>query len=98
MYKRFSALALALALMAAGPLLADTAKGRIKDISKKASTIQLDVKDKDPVVIRFDQNTKFVEAAGIDDLGPPDLIKVEYQPGKPATSITKVVFNLPPGV
>ena len=98
MSKRISVLALAVGLMVAGPLLADEVKGRIKDVSMKASTIQLDVQGQEPVVIRFDSNTKFIDAAGIDDLGPPDLIKVDYQPGKPATSITKVVFNLPPGV
>jgi rhodanese-related sulfurtransferase len=98
MSKRVFSLIVAAALLASGPLLADTVKGRIKDISKKAGTIQLDVKGKDPVVVKFGKGTKFVEAAGIEDLGPPDLIKVEYEPGKPATSITKVVFGLPPGV
>jgi len=98
MSNRFSGLALAVALLASGPLLAETIKGRIKEISQKASTIQLDVKDHDPVVIRFDKSTKFIDAAGIEDLGPPDLLEVEYEPGEPATTITKVVFGLPPGV
>ena len=78
--------------------IAETAKGRIKYISKKASTIQLAVKGKEPVVVRFDKNTVFENATGIKDLGPPDLLKVEFEPGKPATKITKVVFGLPPGV
>ena len=77
---------------------ADEAKGRIKYISKKASTIQLAVKGKEPVVVRFDKNTVFENATGIKDLGPPDLLKVEFEPGKPASKITKVVFGLPPGV
>ena len=77
---------------------AETAKGRIKYISKKASTIQLSVKGKEPVVVRFDKNTVFENAAGIKELGPPDLLKVEFEPGKPASKITKVVFGLPPGV
>lgn len=79
-------------------VVADTAKGRIKHISSKASTIQLSVKGKEPVVVRFDKNTVFENAAGIKELGPPDLLKVEYEPGKPASKITKVVFGLPPGV
>jgi rhodanese-related sulfurtransferase len=98
MLKRLSLLTLTLALMASGPLLADTVKGRIMEISKKSSTIQIGVKGKDPVVVGFNADTKFIETAGIEDLGPPDLIKVEFEPGKPATSITKVVFKLPPGV
>ncbi|MEA2080700.1 MAG: rhodanese-like domain-containing protein, partial [Pseudomonadota bacterium] len=76
---------------------AETVKGRIKYISTKASTIQLDVKGKGPVVVRFDKNTVFENASGIKELNPPDLLKVEYGPGKPATKITKVVFGLPPG-
>ncbi len=77
---------------------ADTVQGRIKYISKKASTIQLDVKGKPPAVVRFDKNTQFVNAKGIKELGTKDLLKVEFEPGKPATKITKVVFALPPGV
>ena len=77
---------------------ADEAKGRIKYISKKASTIQLAVKGKEPVVVRFDKNTQYENATGIKDLGPPDLLKVEFEPGQAATKITKVVFGLPPGV
>jgi rhodanese-related sulfurtransferase len=77
---------------------ADEAKGRIKYISNKANTIQIDVKGKEPVVVRFDDKTVFEGASGIKDLGPPDLIKVTYEPGKPATKIAKVVFGLPPGV
>lgn len=89
-----------LAGMLALPSLAaaETAKGRIKYISNKASTIQLSVKGKEPVVVRFDKNTVFENAAGIKELGPPDLLKVEFEPGKPASKITKVVFGLPPGV
>ncbi len=84
-------------LLATGPVLADTAKGRIKYISDKANTIQLDVKDKPAVVVRFDANTAYDGVAGIDDLLPPDLIQVEYQPGQPASKIKKIVFGLPAG-
>jgi rhodanese-related sulfurtransferase len=77
---------------------ADEVKGRIKYISNKANTIQIDVKGKEPVVVRFDAKTVFDGASGIKDLGPPDLIKVTFEPGKPATKIAKIVFGLPPGV
>lgn len=85
-------------LILPGLTAAETAKGRIKYISKKASTIQLDIKGKAPVVVQFDKNTVFENASGIKELGPPDLLKVEYEAGKPATKITKIIFGLPPGV
>ncbi len=79
-----------------GVLYADTAKGRIKYISKKASAIQ--IKSKPPVVVRFDQNTQFVNAKSIKELGDNELLEVEFEPGQPATKITKILFGLPPGV
>jgi rhodanese-related sulfurtransferase len=84
-------------VLAAGAV-ADTVKGRIKSLSNKAGTIQLDVKGKPSVVVRFDANTVVEGAAGIDELNPPDLIKVEFTPGQPASKISKVVFGLPAGV
>ncbi len=95
--KRLAVVVLSL-LMVPGLALADEAKGRIKYISNKANTIQLDVTGKQPVVVRFDKDTVFENATGIDDLSPPDLLKVEYEPGKPASRITKIIFGLPPGV
>ena len=89
---------LAAVLMAAPAAQADEAKGRIKYISNKANTIQLNVKGKDPVVVRFDDNTVFEGVDGIKGLSPPDLIVAEFEPGAPATRIKKVVFGLPPGV
>ena len=77
---------------------ADTVKGRIQELSKKASTIQIDVKGEVPVVVRYDERTEFVNADGVKDLSPPDLLQVEFEPGKPATRIKKVIFDLPPGV
>ncbi len=78
--------------------VADVVKGRIKYISFKASSIQIDVKDKPPVVVKFGKNTQFVNAKSIKDLGTKDLIEVENFPGQPARRITKVIFGLPPGV
>jgi rhodanese-related sulfurtransferase len=80
------------------PALAETVKGRIKYVSNKASTIQVEVKGKEPVVVRFGPNTQYKNVAGIQELSPPDLIKVEHEPGQPATQIAKIVFGLPPGV
>ncbi len=76
---------------------AETVKGRIQVVSKQAATIQIDVKG-DKVVVRTDDDTQFDGAAGLKDLNPPDLIEVEREPGKAATSIKKIVFGLPPGV
>ena len=85
-------------LMVGGPAVADTAKGRIEHISKKAQTIQIGIKDKDPVVVRVGSDTEFVNAEGLSDLGPPDLIEVEFEKGRPAARIEKIVFGLPEGV
>jgi len=91
-------LAIALTLAMSAPLQADTVKGRIKYISNKANTIQIDIKGKPPAVIRFDKNTTFKNTAGIKTLSPPDLIKVDFEPGKAASTISKIIFGLPPGV
>jgi len=81
---------------------AETLKGRIAVVSKQAGTIQIDIKNKDKsvtkVVIRTDASTVYDGAAGLKELGPPDLVEVKREPGKPASSIRKVVFGLPPGV
>ena len=85
-----------------GSAQAETVKGRIAVVSKQAGTIQLEVKGKDKsmskVVVRTDANTRYEGAAGLNDLGPPDLVEVQREPGKPASSIKKIVFGLPPGV
>lgn len=88
----------ALALCLSTPVFADTVKGRVKYISKKASTIQIDVKGKPAVVVRFDKSTQFKNVESIKQLSPPDLIKVDYETGKPASLISKIVFGLPEGV
>lgn len=82
----------------AGHVQAETVKGRIAGMSKKAGTLQIDVKGKGQVVVRTDANTQYENAAGFKDLGPPDLVEVRREEGKPASKIKKVVFGLPPGV
>ena len=86
----------------AGVVQAETVKGRIAMVSKQAGTIQVEVKGKDKsvtkVVVRTDANTRYEGAGGLKDLGPPDLIEVQREAGRPASSIKKIVFGLPPGV
>jgi len=74
-------LGLAVLLLFPTNLLGETVQGRIMEISRLANTIQIRVPDQDPVVIRFDANTRFVEAEGIGDLAGNDLIQVEFTPG-----------------
>lgn len=95
-------LVLIVVAMLAGVAHAETVKGRIAVVSKQAGTIQLDVKSKDgkvsKVVVRTAPGTAYEGATGLKDLGPPDLVEVERDPGQPATRIKKIVFGLPPGV
>ena len=98
--KRLIVLIVAAAL--AGLAQAETVKGRIAVVSKQAGTLQIEVKGKDKsvtkVVVRTDDNTVYDGAAGLKELGPPDLVEVQREPGRPATLIKKIVFGLPPGV
>ncbi|TVS13630.1 MAG: hypothetical protein EA419_01350, partial [Wenzhouxiangella sp.] len=91
-------LAIAALLFGSASALADEVQGRIMEISRIAGTVQIDVTGQDPVVVRFDENTQFIEADGIGDLSGGELIKVSFEPGRPATSIEKIVFNLPDGM
>ncbi|MFP4207580.1 MAG: rhodanese-like domain-containing protein [Wenzhouxiangella sp.] len=77
---------------------AETVKGRVMDVSRKAETIQINVSGQDPVVVRFNAETQFIGATGIGEVGGNELIEVTYVPGSPATSIEKIVFGLPEGV
>lgn len=85
-----------------GAVQAETVKGRIAVVSQQAGTIQIDVggegKAVSKVVVRTNADTRYDGASGLKDLGPPDLIEVQREPGQPASSIKKIVFGLPPGV
>jgi rhodanese-related sulfurtransferase len=94
MLKRFMILLLVSALP--GIALADTVKGRIAQISEKAQTLQIRVENGFDVV-HLGKSTQFVNAKGLKDLGPDDLVEVEFAPGQPAARVTKVVIDLPPG-
>lgn len=89
-------------LLTIGVAQAETVKGRIAVVSQQAGTIQIKVggegKAVRNVVVRTDANTRYEGASGLKDLGPPDLIEVQREPGRPAGSIKKIVFGLPPGV
>ncbi|MBW1792652.1 MAG: hypothetical protein JRJ14_10430 [Deltaproteobacteria bacterium] len=96
MYKKILILFLTLGFV--GSANAEILKGRISTVSKKAGTIQINIKDKGPAVVRVGTDTIFEGAKGIKELSPPDLIEVDQEPGKTAKSIKKIIFALPPGV
>ncbi len=96
MYKKL--LLLILAAGFAGSLQAEILKGRINSVSKKASTVQIDMKEKGLAVIRIGPDTVMEGFSGIKELNPPDLIEADQEPGKTAKSIKKIFFGLPPGV
>ena len=89
-------------ILSLGAAQAETLKGRIAVVSQQAGTIQIDVggegQPAKKVVVRTGADTRYDGAAGLKDLGPPDLIEVQREPGQPASSIKKIVFGLPPGV
>ena len=96
MYKKLIILLLSLGFV--GSVNAEILKGRISTVSKKAGTLQIDIKDKGPAVVRIGPNTVFEGASGIKELNPPDLIEADQESGQAAKSIKKIVFSLPPGV
>ena len=76
---------------------AESVKGRIQAVSKKAGTVQIGVEDK-KVVVRINKDTRLEGFSSIDELSPPDLIEAELEPGQPATTVKKIIFGLPPGI
>lgn len=89
-------LALLLLLGFFGSVYAEIVKGRVVDFSRKASTIQLDLKGKSEI-IRFNEDTKWDGLAGIKELKKKELLKIDYKKGGFATNIKKVTFALPAG-
>jgi len=77
-------------------LMAAQLKGKIQSISKKAKTIQLmDVKTKKIEVIRFGQDTQFINAKSIKEFIVNDVILVDYESGEKAKSIKRILVELP---
>lgn len=77
-------------------LMAAQIKGKIQSISRKAKTIQLmDVKTKKIEVIRFGQGTQFINAESIKEFIINDVILIDYEPGREAKSIKRVLVELP---
>jgi rhodanese-related sulfurtransferase len=83
--------------MLATPVMADTIKGRVTGISKKAQTIKVTPKGKPSVIVRVDDSTQYEKLNGFKDVSMNVLVKVEIESGKAASKITKVVFGLPAG-
>ncbi|MBF0278843.1 MAG: hypothetical protein HQM13_13665 [SAR324 cluster bacterium] len=71
-------------------------KGKIQSISNRAKTIQmLDIKAKKNVVVRFGDQTKYVNAKSIKEFIVNDVIIVNYEEGKEVDSIKRVLAEVP---
>ena len=76
-------------------------KGQVKAVSNKAKTVSVEVTGKGVVILKFNADTKFVNAESGKDIEPPTGVIITYKvvgPDKIATSITKALVKLPPGV
>lgn len=80
---------------------AEEIKGKVKSVSKHSRTLSLEVEKKGVVVVKFDNDTKFKNAASandiiVDEVVSADVIKVGAE--NRAKNITKVIASLPAGV
>jgi hypothetical protein len=76
-------------------------KGQVKAVSNKAKTVSVDVTGKGVVLVKFTDDTTFVNAESGKDIGPPTAVVISYKtvgPDKIATRITKALVKLPAGV
>lgn len=76
-------------------------KGQVKAVSNKAKTVSVEVTGKGVVMLKFTDETEFINAESGKDIGPPTGVIVKYKevgPDKIATSITKALVKLPAGV
>lgn len=76
-------------------------KGQVKAVSNKAKTVSVEVTGKGVIILKFNDATKFINAQSGKDIPPPTGVIVKYKavgPDKIATSITKALVKLPPGV
>ncbi|GFO69266.1 rhodanese-like domain-containing protein [Geomonas limicola] len=83
----------------AGEMLSVT--GPVRALANKSKTIALDQANKKALVLRFDDKTSFVNAAGTKDILPGENVSIDYQRDGDdlvATRITKMIPKLPEGV
>ena len=80
---------------------ADEIKGKVKAVSNLARTLALEVDGKGLLVIKFDQDTQFKNAASAAEIIADEVVVVDYAvagPENKARTITKVIAPLPAGV
>lgn len=76
-------------------------KGKVKAVSNKARTVTVEVEGKGAVMVKFNDETEFVNAKSGKDIKPPTGIEVKYKtigPDNVATYIKKALVKLPAGV
>ncbi|MDH5560899.1 MAG: rhodanese-like domain-containing protein [Deltaproteobacteria bacterium] len=83
-------------LMMTMSLQAAEQKGKIQSISNKAKTIQfMDLKSKEVNTVKFGKATKFINAKSSKEFIVNDVILIDFDPGKEAKSIKRVLVELP---
>lgn len=78
-----------------------TVAGPVRSLANKSKTVAVDQANKPTLIVRFDEKTAFVNAAGTKDILPGENVSIEYQregEDNLATRITKVIPKLPDGV
>jgi len=76
-------------------------KGQVKAVSNKAKTVSVTVEGKGIVIVKFGEDTEFVNFKEPKEIGPPTGVLVKYKtvgPDKVATYIKKTLVTLPAGV
>lgn len=100
--KRRLGVGLAVAALLAGTAVgAEEMKGKVKTVVQKNRTLSIAVEGKGIVVFKFDDKTRYENAAGPRDVHADDVLQIVYTEGGAenlATSISKVVAKLPDGV
>lgn len=75
---------------------AERLRGQVRNISKKAQTIELlDFSTSRYRTFKYDRNTRFINARSISDLFKKERIEIRFAPGKPLKSIKKMLVFVP---
>ncbi|MCF8082651.1 MAG: rhodanese-like domain-containing protein [Deltaproteobacteria bacterium] len=77
------------------------AKGKVKGVSNKARTISLSVKEKGPMIFKFNDQTQFIHADSARDFKKGEGALIKYKMAGPdmvAVSIKKAISRIPQGV